>query len=106
MTQEEILKQGRPIEPNCFETDREEQWYKLGLYEGATVSPWHSVSDGDLPTETKGDYANMPFIVVFKDGTRCSAYYALKEDEDNAYFYDDCDCALDVEYWMEIPKLL
>lgn len=28
MTQEEILKHGRPIEPNCFETDREEQWYK------------------------------------------------------------------------------
>lgn len=39
MTREEILKQGAPIEPNCFETDREEQWYKVGLYEGATASP-------------------------------------------------------------------
>lgn len=30
MTQEEILKKGVPIEPNCFETEREEQWYKVG----------------------------------------------------------------------------
>lgn len=30
MTREEILKQGAPIEPNSFETDREEQWYKVG----------------------------------------------------------------------------
>lgn len=39
MTREEIIKQGRPIEPNCFETDREEQWYNLGLYNGATANP-------------------------------------------------------------------
>ena len=55
MTREEILKQGAPIEPNCFETDREEQWYKVGLYEGATASPWHSVADGDLPLKAKNN---------------------------------------------------
>lgn len=55
MTREEILKQDAPIEPNCFETDREEQWYKVGLYEGATASPWHSVADGDLPLKAKNN---------------------------------------------------
>lgn len=35
MTREEIINQGRPTEPNCFETDREEQWYNVGLYDGA-----------------------------------------------------------------------
>ena len=55
MTREEILKQDAPIEPNCFETDREEQWYKVGLYEGATVSPWHSVADGDFPLKAKNN---------------------------------------------------
>ena len=45
MTREEIISKGTPIEPNCFETDREELWYKVGLYEGATANPWHSVSD-------------------------------------------------------------
>lgn len=42
MNREEIISQGAPIEPNCFETDREEQWYKVGLYEGATSNPWLS----------------------------------------------------------------
>ena len=35
MTIEEIINQGRPTEPHCFDTDREEQWYSLGLYNGA-----------------------------------------------------------------------
>ncbi|MCI6672409.1 MAG: hypothetical protein MSG77_07720 [Prevotella sp.] len=34
MTREEIMNQGRPTELHCFETDREEQWYNLGLYDG------------------------------------------------------------------------
>ena len=55
MTREDIINQGIPTEPNCFETDREEQWYKVGLYEGATANPWHSVADGDLPTKD-GEY--------------------------------------------------
>lgn len=24
----------RPIEPNCFETDREEQWHDVGYFDG------------------------------------------------------------------------
>lgn len=51
MTREEIIRQGAPVEPNCFETDREEQWYKVGLYEGATASPWHSIADGEYIEE-------------------------------------------------------
>lgn len=37
MTKEEIISKGAPVEPNSFETDREEQWYKAGLYEGARL---------------------------------------------------------------------
>lgn len=51
MTKEEIIKEGRPFEPNCFETDNEELWYEIGLYDGATAeedSPWISVAD-ELP---------------------------------------------------------
>lgn len=49
MTREEIIRQGTPIRPYCFDTDREEQCYNFGLYDGATANPWHSVADGDLP---------------------------------------------------------
>lgn len=108
MTREEIIKQGRPIEPNCFETDREEQWYNLGLYDGATANPWHSVADGELPKEPKGNAEDMPFVVVTKGGEKCFAYFG-GYDWDGVWlrdnFFDDCDCALDVTHWMEIPQL-
>ena len=37
MTREEI-EQLYVEEPNSFETDREEQWYKVGLKEGLTAA--------------------------------------------------------------------
>ena len=48
MTREEIIKKGRPLEPYCFETDREETWYGVGLYDGAMADTWISVKD-NLP---------------------------------------------------------
>lgn len=68
------------------------------------ASLWHSVSDGDLPTEQKGDAVDLPFLVRAK-GVTYLTYYAWYEDEDAPEFYDDCDCPIDVDYWMEIPKL-
>lgn len=53
MTREEI-EQLNEVEPYCFETDREEQWYRVGLQEGLSIadanpkSPWISVEE-DLP---------------------------------------------------------
>lgn len=105
MTREEILKQGAPIEPNCFETDREEQWYKVGLYEGATATHWHSVTDGDLPKESNGDAIDPPFFVKSRDGYIFMAYYGCDEENGEMSFFDDCGLALTVDYWMEIPKL-
>lgn len=40
MTREEI-EQLYVEEPNCFETDREEQWYKVGLKEGLAAADSH-----------------------------------------------------------------
>ena len=36
MTREEI-EQLNEVEPYCFETDREEQWYRVGLQEGLNM---------------------------------------------------------------------
>ncbi len=77
----------------------------LQFYKEFPVSPWHSVADGDLPKEPKGDYIDPPFFVKCKNGTTTSAYYELEEDEEDYCFYDDCGCVLDVEFWMEIPQL-
>ena len=68
------------------------------------ASPWHKVESGDLPKEQKGDATILPFLVKAKDGAVYMAYYAWYEEEDTPTFYDDCDCPLDVECWMEIPE--
>ena len=57
MTRQEI-EQLNEVEPYCFETDREEQWYRVGLQEGLSIadanpkSPWISVKD-KLPCNEK-----------------------------------------------------
>ena len=99
MTREKIIKQGRPIEPNCFETDREEQWYNLGLYDGATANPWHSVADDDLPKE-KGNYLcsdGEEFIVAYY--SRASRRFHNILERYGGDYYDW------IKYWMEIPQL-
>ncbi|EEX51995.1 hypothetical protein HMPREF6745_2508 [Prevotella sp. oral taxon 472 str. F0295] len=68
-------------------------------------NPWHNVADGDLPKEYNGDAICPTFLVAARGGDLIMAYYAWGEDEDEPNFYDDCDMALDAEWWMEIPKL-
>ena len=100
MTREEIINQGRPTEPYCFDTDREEQWYNLGLYDGATANPWHSVADGDLP-EKKGNYLcsdGEEFIVAYYSHASGRFFNPLER-----YGGDYSDW---IKYWMEIPQLL
>jgi len=103
MTQEEILKQGSPIEPNSFETEREERWYRVGLYEGATASPWHSVADGDLPPKAKNnnriEYSIQVLLCLDNDNVALGCY---------DYTYKGWYVGLQnvhPTHWMEIPKL-
>ena len=94
MTHEEIINQGRPTEPNCFETDREEQWYKVGLYEGATAKVWHKNIDGDLPKES-GRY-----IVMAQNGYCHTCQYCTDDR-----YWDTVGYQSDIKYWMEIPQV-
>jgi len=104
MTREEIISKGVPIEPNCFETDREEQWYKVGLYEGATASPWHSVTDGDFPLKAKNNNNRIEFSVevLVRLDKNVLAFGCYD------YTYKSWYVGLQRVYpthWAEIPKL-
>lgn len=101
MTREDIINQGIPTEPNCFETDREEQWYKVGLYEGATANPWHSVADGDLPTKD-GEYLVLVLGVAEFFCYNVESNYWSKS---RAFFYKDWCAQERITHWMEIPRL-
>lgn len=69
---------------------------------------WHSVTDGDLPKEAKGDVDNMAFVVITKSGDKDLAFYSYWDDKENEgrfEFFNDCELLLDVKFWMEIPAL-
>lgn len=74
MTREEI-EQLNEAKPYCFETDREEQWYKVGLQEGLKVadanpeSSWVNVKE-KLPPE--GEYGLSIRVLVLNTDKKIS----------------------------------
>lgn len=106
MTREEI-EQLNEVKPYCFETDREEQWYTVGLKEGLKVadanpkSPWISVDD-DLPCYheelTHSNYTNRVLIAA-KNGFVEVAFMSKIE---NIWVWD---IPIKVSYWMPMPGL-
>lgn len=106
MTREEI-EQLNEVKPYCFETDREEQWYMVGLKEGLKVadanpkSPWISVDD-DLPCYheelTHSNYTNRVLIAA-KIGFVEVAFMSKIE---NVWVWD---IPIKVTHWMPMPGL-
>ena len=109
MTREEIEEFPR-VKLNCFETDREEDWYTIGCIDGLEAadeepkSPWISVKD-DLPCNHKELLLSTGYhtvtVFTYKKGGACGMdnmivrngkweWEAWKEN----YLY-----------WMPIPNL-
>ena len=102
MTREQI-EQLSELEPYCFETDREERWYRVGLQEGLSIadeSPklqWISVNEKLPPIEN--DNLSIKVIVVSTKG----------KIDFSRYDYDMegwISPSLDIEFthWMHIPE--
>ena len=113
MTREEI-EQINEFEPYCFETDREEQWFNVGLQYGLDVadanpkSPWINVED-DLPCNheelitTGGRYEKNTICVITinKYGIIEGNHMVLYDNGKWEWKYGvPAPC-----YWMLIPKL-
>ena len=113
MTREEI-EQINEFEPYCFETDREEQWFNVGLQYGLDVADanpkntWINVED-DLPCNheelitTGGRYEKNTICVITinKHGIIESNHMVLYDNGKWEWRYDvPAPC-----YWMLIPKL-
>lgn len=109
MTRQEI-EQLNEVEPYCFETDREEQWYRVGLQEGLSIadanpkSPWISVED-DLPCNyeelidtTRHCTVSKDVIVRHKDGSM--TFERMINNYKSQWIF-----LSDVTHWMPLPKL-
>ena len=73
----------------------------MQFYHEFPVSSWHSVADGDLPKESKGDLFNLTLLICMPNGRMFPAYYDIKENT----FADEFNEVIEIAYWMEIPKL-
>ena len=103
----EAIEQLNDIEPYCFETDREEQWFNIGLQYGLDVadsdpkSPWISVED-DLPCNHKelihSNYTDR-VLVLSRNGYSEVAFMCIIED---AW---EWNTLITVSHWMPIPEL-
>ena len=130
MTREEI-EQLNEVEPYCFETDREEQWYKVGLQErlrsadANPKSPWinykeekpsfgveviayhHKWVDEDFnPNGTRiGFLSNDGFTSAFWwDYQDCYKTISKQHCESNKDFYANHIDNTEPEFWLLIPK--
>lgn len=108
----EAIEQSNDVEPYCFETDREEQWFNVGLQYGLDVadsnpkSPWISVED-DLPcnheelirgTEISERTKTFKVFVTNIYGENWSDYMIYKNGKWRWNSYEP-------DYWMPAPKL-
>lgn len=111
----ETIEQLNDIEPYCFETDREEQWFNIGLQYGLDVadsnlkSPWISV-DEDLPynhSDLVLTYNDIPFstkrVLVITD-IHTLFLCEMKKDDDHGWIWNSLTKDK-INYWFPIPEL-
>lgn len=115
MKREEI-EQLNEVEPYCFETDREEQWYRVGLQEGLSIadanpkSPWISVK-ADLPCNNP-NFIHFGFTnrVLVRD-KKWNVFVAyMKKNKDNKWIWcsdvrNSFDLLSNITHWAYIPNL-
>lgn len=102
MTREEI-EQLSEVEPYCFETDREEQWFNVGLQEGLKIadanpkSPWISVNK-KLPPE--GEYGLSIRVLVLNIDKKIS--FGRYDYDAERWLGPGRD--MEFTHWMLIPE--
>lgn len=109
------IEQLNDIEPYCFETDREEQWFNIGLQYGLDVadsdpiSPWISVED-DLPCNHSDlvlTYNGTPFstkrVLVMTD-IRTLFLCEMKKDDNRGWIWN-YPTKEKITHWFPIPEL-
>ena len=119
LTREDI-EELNDIEPYCFETDREEQWFNVGLQYGLDVadsdpiSPWISVKD-DLPCNHKelleNEHYTKTVLVVLSWNEHPSKRHISMHSMSNKIGSFDVDwywyntAYYTVTHWMPVPEL-
>lgn len=114
----ENIEELNDIEPYCFETDREEQWFNVGLQYGLNVadanpkSTWISVND-DLPCKHKelmeNEYKTKKVLAVMRSDKSSSKNieicYMTNQYSSIGSWYWINTLKTHVTHWMPLPEL-
>lgn len=113
MTREDI-EQLNVVEPYCFESDREEQWYNIGLKYGLEIadgqpkSPWISV-ENDLPYNhkelvTKDGITTKPVPTISYDGLLGlhNMVKVMSSKGGDRWIWEE---GISPKYWFNLPDL-
>ena len=108
MTRDEIEKISA-VEPYCFETDREERWYKLGCIDGlkaADAEPnleslWHNASEEPLLEEKEIIFLNKQDIIYISEKLDGIFLYMFEK-----FSWEKYVDLLEISKWAYIDDLL
>ena len=111
----EAIEELNDVEPYCFETDREEQWFNIGLQYGLDVADsnpklsWISV-DEDLPCNHSDlvlTYNGIPFstkrVLVMTD-IHTLFLCEMKKDNNRGWIWN-YSTKDKITHWFPIPEL-
>lgn len=105
MTREDI-EQLNVVEPYCFESDREEQWYNIGLKNGLEIADEHPVNvwhDAKIFTPTQDKE-----VIVLCDDIHCGSNYKIAfghiVDKTKCVDYNGWNIP-NVVLWMPCPQI-
>ena len=104
MTREEIEKFSG-IEPNCFETDREKDWYKIGCIDGldaADACPDTTSLQHESREEPKGN----EWIVLCQDKYGACFLVEYRPYSDSDETWDEYVNSLFIAKWVYIKDIL
>lgn len=101
----EFIEQLDVVEPNCFETNREEIWYKVGLVDGLNIADenpnlekfWHDVSE--IPSKA------YPIMIEINDDID-PTYDVITVDGKDEKFWKFLASDRDITRWAYVSDLL
>ena len=75
----------------------------MGLYEGASLNPWHSVAGGDLPKEAENNNRikySIKVLLCLDDSSVTFGYYDYTYKRWYKGLFE-----VHPTHWMEIPEI-
>ena len=101
----EFIEQLDVVEPNCYETDREEIWYKVGLVDGLKIADEHPNLESLWHDASEEPSKAYPIMIEIDDDID-PTYDVITVDGKDEKFWKFLASDRDITRWAYISDLL